>query len=275
MKKILVFTDFSEYSSFAAKAAVEIAKKIGAEILFLHCTDVPTHWLKMTDANEALYQDVTEKVKKIHVHLNALIAISDKEGVVARHSIGYNRDTGHLADYLEENKIDFIVMGSRGADGFKEFFSGSNSQIVIRQSEVPVLVIKEPFDASRMRFVFVSAFEPDVLLPFKNLVKLAELIDAKIDLLYVHFNNNRVHTWEIEKVMPIYKSIAANRLGSSNIVDALTLEEGIDTYCQNLDDAVVCMATHGRKGLARFLMGSLAEQVVNHVDIPVLTLHVQ
>src|SRR5690606_39285832 len=53
---------------------------------------------------------------------------------------------GRTFDLVNEvaisNDVDLIVMGSHGASGFKEVFIGSNTEKVVRTSEIPVLVIK-------------------------------------------------------------------------------------------------------------------------------------
>jgi nucleotide-binding universal stress UspA family protein len=48
-------------------------------------------------------------------------------------------------------------MGSHGANGFQEMFIGSNTEKVVRNSEVPVLVIKreeDTFSAAKIRIRF-------------------------------------------------------------------------------------------------------------------------
>ena len=40
------------------------------------------------------------------------------------------------------HNADLIVMGSHGANGFQEMFIGSNTEKVVRNADVPVLVIK-------------------------------------------------------------------------------------------------------------------------------------
>ncbi|MEO9850177.1 MAG: universal stress protein [Reichenbachiella sp.] len=274
MKKILVLTDFSDSAQNAAQMAVQIAKKIDAEILFLHCTEVPIDWLTMTEGNKAIYTDVKEKVNNIHGELNALVKIADQEGIEAKHSVGFNKDTTHLNEYMEKNEIDLVVMGSTGAYGLKELFSGSNSQQVVRHSEVPVLIIKEPLDISNMQIVFVSDFEAEILPPFKKMVTLAKALDAKIHLIHVDIGEFGMHIWQVEKNMQAFVSAAGEQFADTFVVHAFNVEEGVDKYCEKKEGAIICMATHGRTGISRLIKGSLTEQLVKHLDVSLISLHI-
>jgi hypothetical protein len=60
-------------------------------------------------------------------------------------------------------------MGSHGASGFQEMFIGSNTEKVVRNSEVPVLVIKKKKIISvQVNFVFASDFSDEIKKPFEK-----------------------------------------------------------------------------------------------------------
>jgi len=48
-----------------------------------------------------------------------------------------------IMNISKKNSVDLIVMGSHGASGFKEMFIGSNAEKVVRNSDIPVLIIKK------------------------------------------------------------------------------------------------------------------------------------
>ncbi len=64
-----------------------------------------------------------------------------------------------LLKSAEAHNADLIVMGSHGASGFQEMFIGSNTEKVVRNSDVPVLVVKrEEPEFKADKFVFASDF---------------------------------------------------------------------------------------------------------------------
>ncbi len=54
-----------------------------------------------------------------------------------------------------------------------------------------------------------------------------------------------------------------------NIFNYYTEEEGILTFAEENKADMIMLGTHGRKGFSRFMMGSIAENVTNHSEIPV------
>ena len=89
-------------------------------------------------------------------------------------------------------------MGSHGAHGAKEIL-GSNTQKVIRNAKVPVLVLKdEPAKFEVNNIVFASTFQEDVHLSFEKVIAFAELMDAQIHLLNVNMPFNFQESDEAE-----------------------------------------------------------------------------
>lgn len=274
MKKILVLTDFSTCAYTAFKAVIDMSKRFDFEMQLLHITDVPVDWIHLDDLENVMYQDVNQKVKDINSQLDELVKEAEKNGITANHSVNYNQNNNSIAHYLENNAIDYVIMGSNGAKGLKELIVGSNAQEVVRFSSVPVLVIKNSFDVLHPNLVFISDFEAEMMEPFKKLVEFASNIDAPINIAYIK-TSNREDELEIKRKMFLFEMQAGKFFQESEIVEAKSVEAGIEQYCSTLDNAVISMATHGRTGIPRFLLGSLTEKVVNHSDLPVLSLHIE
>ncbi len=64
------------------------------------------------------------------------------KGLTVVETIQFQHAFSGIIDESEKNNIDLIVMGSQGASGLQEMFIGSNTEKVVRRSNVPVLVIK-------------------------------------------------------------------------------------------------------------------------------------
>jgi len=56
-----------------------------------------------------------------------------------------------------------------------------------------------------------------------------------------------------------------------NVYNDLSEEEGVRNFTTEIKGDLIAMTTHGRKGLAHVLSGSIAEDVVNHVECPIWT----
>lgn len=275
LKKILVPTDFSDCATRASKVAIEIAKQSGAEICFLHTTSIPIDWVQLDTDHEKWYPDVTQEVKQKRHQLQEWVKLAQLENVNANFYLGYNESHEHVINYIEDQGISLVVMGSHGAGGIKEFFMGSNAQKIVRQSPVPVLIIKSESSLEGFRdIIFVSDFEQENVAPFQNLVDFAEALDARIHVVFINTPSFFNDSWEIKEKMEPFLKMAGNRLGSTEIVDSYVFEDGLDKYCDSFDSVLVAMATHGRRGLSRVFYGSLTEKIVNHCNRPLLSLKI-
>lgn len=96
--------------------------------------------------------------------------------------------------------IDLIVMSSHGALGLNEFFVVSNTEKVVRTSDMPVLVVKTPNLNFRIKdIVFAYDFTDDTILAFKNIKAFAVHFSAKLKLIYVNIPcDSFISTSELE-----------------------------------------------------------------------------
>lgn len=271
MKKILVPTDFSKEAENATKVAAQLAKKHNCEIILLHMLELPLSQLNdggtPTDLPEAVYF-----MKLAHKQFESIMDKDFLEDITVHEMVDFHEISRGILENCKKHDVDLIVMGSHGADGFKEMFIGSNTEKVIRVSETPVLVIKnehEHFDIKE--FVFASDFQNDNKETYNQAVKLAESFDAKIHLLMVNTMSN-FSTTASAKVR-IMEFIEGNPFKNYtiNIYNDLTVEKGILNFSHIINADLIGISTHGRQGIAHFFSGSISEDLVNHAKRPVIT----
>lgn len=272
MKKILVPTDFSDCAENATDAAIQIAKRYGAELHFYHFLSAPIDWVHLDYSQNIMYPDVTNEVNRVKEKLNNLVKKAELQGLSALEYMDFDTSTEAVTKYARRNNISMIVMGSHGAKGVKEFFMGSNAQMVVRNAEVPVLIVKDKLKNVQIpNILFVSDFEDEMMLPFTHVVSFAELLGAKIHLLYINTPSDFQRSWVVKEKMEGFIALASSNLEEAEIIDSYSFEEGIEKYCELNITGLLAIATHHRKGLSRAFLGSLTEKVVNHVRIPVVS----
>lgn len=270
MKTILVPTDLSDVSEYALDVAVEIAKKQGATVSLLKKIVFPTLEYTMIDnefyeSKDDFYKYLTQDSKE---RLKDMVDKPKYGDVKFRFKI--MRDTDSLASIVTQQNVDLIVMGSMGATGWKEWTKGSNTEQVVRYSRCPVLVVKAP----------VAAFKRVVVaIDFENIgfikTSLALLGTSQIEPHFVYVDNGMAKFDGPQLKNEMGK--LALELGLTNyeftIFNDDTVEQGILDYAKEVEADIIVMYTHGRKGFDHFINGSIAEDVVNHADIPVLVSH--
>jgi nucleotide-binding universal stress UspA family protein len=275
MKRILVPTDFSQCASFAADTAIKMAKKSNSEVHFLHFMSIPIHFLQMESGQDKVFPELNAEVEEVKSDLQTLVDKAHKAGVQSEYFLSFNESSSNIIKHIQEQMIDLVVMGSHGASGVRELFIGSNAQRIVRLSPVPVLILKQEFDNSESPSIaFVSDFESEAIKPFEQLLNFANLLDAKVNLVYINTPAYFVDSWEIERRMESFKFMASSQLDKSQIIDAYVFEDGLKRYTEEQQNPIMAMATHGRHGISRVFYGSVTEKAVNHLEVPILSLKI-
>ncbi|MFT5864206.1 MAG: nucleotide-binding universal stress UspA family protein [Flavobacteriales bacterium] len=274
IKKILVPTDFSEQAENALRVAADLARKHGSEINLLHMLELPMDLVDgayggaKSDLPEALFF-----MKLAHQKFETMMSASFLDGIKTYETAEFNGAFDGIMDYAKKYDTDLIVMGSHGAKGLQEFFIGSNTEKVVRNSDIPVLVIKNRHEQFALHnFIYATDFEEENHAAFKQAIAFAKDSNVTLHMLYVNTPNNFKTTHDIEKQM---KDFMSHESGfedfTLNIYNDNKVESGVLHFAEMVNAGIIGIATHGRKGLAHFLNGSLSEGLVNHAQRPVIT----
>jgi nucleotide-binding universal stress UspA family protein len=271
MKRILVPTDFSEHAEDALKVAAQIAKKNNSEIIILHTLELPS---QMSDAitGGISIPETMLFMKKANEMLSKIAERAYLDGLTIIEMVKLDRPAEGIAKVSNEHEIDLIVMGSHGSSGFEELVIGSNTEKVVRHSEIPVLVIKKHMDAFKTtNFVFASDFSKETEKPFKKLIEFTKFFDSKLHLVMICTPNTFKPTHVAEKIMTDF--IAPFNLDnySTHIYNDTNIENGIINFSNSIDADLIGMCTHGRTGFSYFFNGSISGDLVNHAIRPVMT----
>lgn len=271
MKRILVPTDFSEHAENALKAAAIIAKKNKCEIFLLHLLELPN---QMNDAmtSGGSIPEVMLFIKKANEKLQKIKEQPYLNGISVNASVQFERAFNGILSFNKKNKIDLIIMGSHGTSGIEEVLIGSNTEKVVRLSDIPVLVIKK--DVGELNFkniVFASDFSKEIRKPFKKMVEFIEIFDANLFLVMICTPNSFKTTLNAEKTMKDFIENYDIKNYSLHIFNDTNIENGITNFSKTIDADLIGLCTHGRTGLAHFFNGSISEDLVNHTTKPVIT----
>ncbi|GAA4281085.1 universal stress protein [Gaetbulibacter aestuarii] len=274
MKKIIVPIDFSEHSEYALETAANLAKKYDAELLVLHMLEMSDVMLTASDdlqnQKAAFFLQLAEQ--KFEEFLKKDYLKDIKITPIVKHFKVFSE----VNDVAAENHADLIVMGSHGASGVREFFVGSNTERVVRNAQIPVLVIKQKMgDINFEDVVYASDFSVESIEVYHKATLLFKSIGAKPYFVHVNLPNEQFRSSaEIEKkVVDFFQKAEGNldKLDDVYYVNDYTIEDGILNFANKIGADLIAVPTHGRKGLAHFFEGSISEDVANHATLPVMT----
>jgi nucleotide-binding universal stress UspA family protein len=277
MKKILVPCDFSESAMQAYEFAMNLAALAHAEVFVLKVIDLPFMY-------ETSFGATPEFVNPGTLNYLEEDASSQFEKMKSKHprkekvsfSILRGSVTFMIQRFAEDNKIDLIVMGTRGASGLKEYWIGSNTEKVVRYSPVPVLAIRKSFDISKIKnIVFPTTLHLDQNDLISRVKELQFFFAAKLHLLLVNTPNNMLRTKEEMDLMEEFARHYNITNYTVNTRNDFSEQDGIINFTHEIKADMIAMGTHGRRGLTHMFMGSVTEDVVNHVDCPIWTYSVR
>lgn len=274
MKRILVPTDFSEHAEDALRVASQIAKKNNSEIILLHMLELPQQ------SNDAIVggTSIPETMlfmKKANETLDEVASKEYLEGIPVTEIVKMDKPIHGITQISKDYDVDLIIMGSHGSSGVEELLIGSNTEKVVRNSEIPVLVIKKNipnFNASDI--VFASDFSEEAKKPFEKLLNFTKLFDSKLHLVTICTPNSFKPTHVSEKAMNDFVTEFDITNYTTQIYNDTNIEKGIINFSNRIDADVIGMCTHGRTGFAHFFNGSISEGLVNHAVKPVITLKI-
>lgn len=278
MKKILIPTDFSNNAKQAAKVGAFLARQVGAKVVLLHVNTAVAYTPPLPDYSVPQAFDWEAYEENAREALLALEKDLSQQADFAALSFEKRVEEGLLhqaiRQVVEEEGIDIVVMGTKGATGAVEFFIGSNTEKVIRTAPCPVLAVPENSGDFEVKSVLVpTTLRPDQVYVFEWLAEWQKYFSFTVSLLYLNdplgLGKNKVIE---EKAREMGKGAGLRNYrilieGNTFNEEAAILEVAHE---QHVD--LIAMGTHQRKGLSHLLFGSLTEDMANHSDIPVLSI---
>ncbi len=281
MKRILVPTDFSDYSRIALQFAANLAHKISGRIYLIHVFDDNGVGIGAGSAGSGAWAGTAADVDVLPMTIDRLRLIKStaqkfiKEAGVPGTDIYHNVEGG--LPYLKINyaaekyHCDMIIMGTHGASGFQELFIGTTAEKVVQHANRPVLSIKESVNFNPSKIVFASDFTEESSDVFEKVKEFAEIYNSEIHLLNV--NTANVERDKIAGDVETFRLQNDAAHLQYTVWNESRTEAGILHFAKRFGADLIAIGTHGRHGLARFFNPSLSEELVNHSFCPVLTVN--
>lgn len=277
MKTILFPTDFSAAATNAFVHALHFANTLQAEILLLHTFDAPSFDSSYFPPNYAILYDSVElsnfeQFKDEVAKLRAIAQEVNLEHIKLVHRLTEGDINACIFDITQEERIDFVVMGTAGVKGWDDFFTGTNTANLIVSGTAAVLCIPEkaiyrPFS----QICFTTRFRGKDKKALKSVVAIARKTGAKVKCLYVKTSNSdvtkqTVKAWEEEfSTDPI----------TFHVIISDDVQGSIYDFMAQKDIDVLTLLHYKRSFLAGIFTSSLTRKMANNTHVPILAIPAQ
>jgi nucleotide-binding universal stress UspA family protein len=142
-KRILAPLDGTRISEHIARHIKAIAKGDNLPDVFLLRVLEPT--TQISESSDEKTQDRKERgFETARKNLSQIAEDLQKEGIIPTIDVIEGVPADKILEYIKTKNIDLVIMGTHGRSGVSRLMMGSVAEKVLRQSPVPVLVVKPP-----------------------------------------------------------------------------------------------------------------------------------
>lgn len=298
IRRVLFPTDFSDASKAALPAAVRIAEVHGAKLEVFHAVVWRGALMPPATSFSDGFADLEEVVRGIATQKLRDMAEGESPGVEVVWNQGYATSAPPaILARASETDADLIVMATHGRRGFRRLVLGSVTAEVVRHSPCPVMTVRVPgaLASERSGFGHVVAatdFSSGGDLAVNCAIELAEATGARLDILHVieavsypgfyyPLNDARVYDLPLlrrratEELQGLMSTERTARVSESRVrVEVGRPSTEIAKFANEIGADLIVVASHGRTGFDRALMGSVAEGVLREAACPVLVVRI-
>ena len=292
LRSIVVATDFSPVAESAFRLGLAVARAAGARLTICHAVPLEIAIyagipLGLRGELEATLRAKQESDRKKAVRLAGR---AEKAGVKAAALIEEGDPAAVVLAVAKKAKADLVVTGSHGRGGAAHLLLGSVAEKVVRLAPCAVLVVKK--GKAREGGPVLVALDDSPMAPAvaKAAVAIAKRLRARLIAVHVL---RETHIYE-DVYGPaigrqVYREIAdvglrrakekmagvLRKAGAQVAAGDLHVLEGraqdvVEDLAKRLHPCLTVVGTHGRRGLSRVVLGSVAEAIVRRAPSPVL-----
>lgn len=280
MPKILFPTDLSEAANHAFVYALHLADKLGASIVTLHAYDTPiVHGAStMPHYLDDFYRTVNRHEFQNHRDsIPALDQLAREHGftqVPLSHTLHQGDPVPTIIERARAEGVDYIVMGTTGAQGIKEVFLGTIAGEILENAPCPVLAVpvKATFDGRIDQVAFTTTYQPEEKAALDRLLRLTEPFGATVHCINVDLAHTEFHHQRMETLRGEYAGL--NRL-QFHVLQGNKLEETITRFLEEHRIDFIAMVTHRRTFLQELFHFSQAKHLSYHSKTPVMSFPVE
>lgn len=296
LRRILVPVDGSESAEKAITLALRLAREHEASVLFCHAVDyagIAAETAMAAGVDLAgTFACLDEGARDVLAAASARAKAAQVEATAYKLE---GRSATAIVSFCVEKQVDAIVMGTRGLSGVPHALLGSTAEGVLRTSTVPVFVVHAeseiaPFEpGARFGTIAVAVDDSEPAdaasayakeLAARSAARMVFISIVDVDSLqeqiarFGGYDPGVKNEWEADARGLV--DLAARDAKAAGVKDAATVVALGDPADEILIQAskahaeLLVIGTHGRRGLRRLIVGSVAESVVRKSTIPVL-----
>ncbi|MBE7639181.1 universal stress protein [Salegentibacter sp. BLCTC] len=276
MRKIIIPTDFSENANNALRYACQLFKYEKSELILLHAYAEKVYADENVLSNALM--DELKAVTKIRSEeeLGKISLKVHDEFCNPRHKVKLIAAFGDLVDevnsLVNSENADLVVMGTRGLTNDSSLGMGSNTLMVLKYVQCPVLAIPANFTYNEPKNIL---FPTNFLIPYqkrelKVVGEIARDFNSKIHFLYL--SKHKATSSRQQDNLEFLKQQFYNTITEVHQKDELRKEKAIEDFIATNKIDLLVMVNSRHTYLEDMLLTSTIDKVGLHPSVPLLAL---
>jgi len=278
MKNILVPTDFSDNSWNAIQYALEFFKDTSCNFFLLHVTSISNYAGGETPIIPTAQVIEKTLLKQAKIELQKLLIKIKEFYPNTNHTFitlsSYDYFIDAIRNHIDEKNVDFIVMGTKGANGVKRAIIGTNTGDLITKVKCPVLVVPEKAVFSIPKEI---AFPTDYNIFYQtnilsSISELTKVYDSTIRILHVAKKDEELTSYQMEN-QEYLNDFFMDEKHSFHRVTNKKIEAGVQCFVESRDINMIVMIAKNLNLFQQILFKPAVEEISYHTEVPFLVLH--
>ena len=256
MGNLMVATDGSKYGESAVREAIRLAKICSSNLIAVSVVKTNIEF------DSVLPQFVEKKEKEAIKHLESVKAQAAEEGVNCVTIVSRNEEPYEdIVHHASENNVYMIMMGTHGRSEMKRLMMGSVTAKVIGHASCNILVLPLNAKVECKNVLIATDGSKYSEAAASEALGIAKRCGSSLIVLSVALSDAELTATE-DNVNKVSEAAAKEDIKTTSIVTKGKPYESIIETAKQKDVDVIVVGSHGRTGLARLLMGSVAERVI-------------
>jgi len=260
MKHILVPIGSTESASNTLQYAIDFASEFGANVFVLRAYQVISKAGTIINIDDIV-------ARETNLYLQTMIRSVDTRGVDVKMISAKGGTLESINAVNDEIGIDLVVVGAKSNSIKEEVFLGSTTGSIVRQTNIPVLVVPEgntfkPYERALTAFKSGILESKEMLTPLQEIVKT---FHTKVNLLLVKTPDYREEDLILDSALEAIQD-------TLTVTENVTTFQGVLEHFQSNNPDLLCVFRRKRGFFQKLWKKNTVLKSEFHTTIPLLVL---
>ncbi|QPD05535.1 MAG: hypothetical protein Nkreftii_003309 [Candidatus Nitrospira kreftii] len=291
-KTLLLATDFSNPARMVVPHAFKLALSLNLRLIILHVVKAPPGVEQWSPGARRSLQSLKTKAL---LELGRIVRLANESGLMADYKLLVGIPEDSILEVAHNADVVLVAMGTHGKTGRDRLRLGSIAESTLRQAPCPVLTVRAPVTPSPSvnprrlsiaRLLVATDFSTSSKASLRTAVVLAKRLNARVVLLHaaepsgsLQSEPRRADDLSRKHYAQRFRKLISESRADEVITDKVVITgdpvEVILDQAKHQKADLIIVGTHGRRGMKRLMLGSVAEAVVRRAACPVVAVKAQ